>query len=441
MDPDGSILIQALVLLILIGINAFFAASEIAIISLSNQKIKKMAEEGHKKAILLQNLVNEPSRFLATIQVGVTLAGLMASAVAAESFADNLTNYVKTLGLPFQASVINIFSVVIITIFLAYFTLVLGELVPKRLAMQKPEQISMFSVKPLHFISKVTSPFVRFLSFSTNTMIRLLGGNPAYSEEKITEEEIRMMVDVGQEKGIIRSAEKEMINNIFEFDNKTVAEIMTHRIDVIALSIDSSLSEVMETVVAEKFSRIPIYDKTIDDIIGVLHIQDLMPFLKNSNRNGFSLKKIIKEPYFVHVSKKTDELLKELQRHKTHMAVVIDEYGGTAGIVTVEDLLEEIVGNIFDEHDEVEHDVLKVDENTFIVDGTLNLNRLGELLEINDLPTDDYETVSGFIIGLLGRIPKDDERPVIEYDDLVLKVEDVEEKRVSKVKICKSLKC
>ncbi len=437
METQGGIFVQLLVLLILILINAFFAASEIAIISLNKSKIKKMAEEGDKKAAFLQRLVDEPSKFLATIQVGVTLAGLMASAVASESFADNLTVYLSGLGLPVSPTVINGFSIVVITIALSYFTLVLGELVPKRLAMQMPERISKLSAKPLAVIARVTLPFISLLSLSTNLMIRLFGGNPSQNEEKITEEEIRMMVDVGQEKGVIRSAEKEMIDNIFQFDNTAVSEVMTHRIDVVALPQDATLAEIIETVLTEKFSRIPVYRETIDDIVGILHIQDLLPYWKNAGGSEFSLAKIIRDPYFVPISKKTDELLKELQKNKTHMAVVIDEYGGTAGVVTVEDLLEEIVGNIFDEHDEVEQEVVKLDENTYLLDGTISLNKTSELLEIK-MPIEEYETLSGLIIGQLGRIPKENEKPVIEYDSLVLKVEAMEEKRISKVKVCKA---
>ncbi len=256
-----------IILLILIGMNAFFAASEIAIISVNAVKIRKKAEEGDEKAKFLQNLIGEPSKFLATIQVGVTLAGLLASAVAAESFADQLTLWIKGLGWPLELSVIKFVAVILITIILSYFQLVLGELVPKRLAMQKPEQISRFAVKPIYILSKITAPFVKFLSISTNFVIKLFGGNPAVHEEKISEEEIRLMVEVGQEKGVIQTTEKEMINNIFEFDNTTVSEVMTHRTDVYALSLDASLDEVIDLLVCQKFSRMPVYDENIDSIV------------------------------------------------------------------------------------------------------------------------------------------------------------------------------
>ncbi|MCX7923992.1 MAG: hemolysin family protein [Clostridia bacterium] len=428
---------QIIFLFVLVGVNAFFASSEIAIISLNDNKIKRMAEKGHKKAKILQNLINEPTRFLSTIQVGITLSGLLASAFAAESFADKLTLLVKSAGLPVDESVIKLVSVALITIVLAYFQLVLGELVPKRLAMQNPEAISMFTVKPIDFLARITSPFVRLLTLSTNCIIRLFGGNPDADEEKITEEEIRMMVDVGQEKGVIQGTEKEMINNIFEFDNTLVSEIMTHRTDIIAVSLNTTLDEVMKLALSEKFTRMPVFDEAIDNIVGILHIKDLLHYVSGKSSESFSLKEIIRQPYYVPQSKKTDELFKDLQKSKIHMAIVIDEYGGTAGIVTLEDLMEEIVGNIFDEYDEEEREVEKIDDNTFIIDGTVNLDKVIDILDA-DLPNQDYETLSGFVVGQLGRIPKEEEKPVVEFNNIVFKVEGIDDKRITKVKVCKA---
>lgn len=424
-----------IILFLLIGMNAFFAASEIAIISVNAVKIRKKAEDGDAKAKLLQNLIGEPSKFLATIQVGVTLAGLLASAVAAEGFADQLTLWIKGWGWPL--SVVKFAAVILITMILSYFQLVLGELVPKRLAMQKPEQIARFAVKPIYILSKITAPFVKFLSISTNFVIKIFGGNPALHEEKISEEEIRLMVEVGQEKGVIQTTEKEMINNIFEFDNTTASEVMTHRTDVYALSLDASLDEVIDLLVCQKFSRMPVYDDNIDNIVGILHVQDLIPVLKGANKADFSLKKIIRDAHFVPSSKKTDELFKELQKNKTHMAVVIDEYGGTAGIVTIEDLIEEIVGNIFDEHDEETREIERIDNSTFMVDGHVGLAIINELLDMK-LPEGDYDTLAGFVVAQLGRIPSEDERPIVEYHNIVFQVEVVEERRIAKVRIVKT---
>ncbi len=438
MHFDTGLLLQIFFLVVLVGVNAFFASSEIAIISLNDNKIKKMADEGHKKAGLLQALISEPSRFLATIQVGITLSGLLASAFAAESFADRLSGTVEATGIPIDPSIVKLLSLVIITILLSYFTLVFGELVPKRVAMQKPEKISMIAIKPLSVLSRITSPFVRFLTLSTNFIIRIFGGNPDADEEEITEEEIRMMVDVGQEKGVIQGSEKEMINNIFEFDNTLVSEIMTHRTDIIAVPIDAELDEILDMAINEKYTRVPVYEDVIDNIIGILHLKDLIPFLKDNQRESFSLRKIIRQPYYIPASKKTDQLFTEFQKNKVHMAVVIDEYGGTAGIVTIEDLLEEIVGNIWDEYDEEEREIEKIDENTFVINGTMELDEVDEFLDIR-LPVDSYETLSGFLIGELGRIPEEDEKPVVEYEGIVFKVEEIDEKRIAKVKVCRAL--
>lgn len=429
---------EIFILIILIALNAFFASSEIALISLNDNKVRKMAEEGHKKAQLIHNLTSEPSRFLATIQIGITLAGFLASAFASETFADRLVSLAGSLGVPVPASVIKVISVTIITIILSYFTLVMGELVPKRLAMQKPEQIAMFAVGPLSVLAKLSSPFVRFLTLSTNFFIRLMGGNPDANEEEITEEEIRMMVDVGEEKGVIQETEKEMINNIFEFDNTRVSEIMTHRTDIIALSLDSPLEDALELVSSEKFSRVPIYEESIDNIVGILSVKDLFHYLKSNHQEPFSLSAIIRRPYFIPESKMTDELFREMKKNKVHMAVAIDEYGGTAGIVTMEDLLEEIVGNIFDEYDDDEEkEVEKIDDNTYLFDGSTSLDNVAEHLEV-DLPIEEYDTLSGFLMGQLGRIPDKGENPQIEFDDVVFKVEKVEEKRISKVKACRA---
>lgn len=429
---------ELLFLLVLIVLNAFFAASEIALISLNDNKIKLMAENGNKKAILLQKLLSEPSKFLATIQIGITLAGFLASAFASESFADRLVNIINALKIPIPENVLKTTAVIAITIILSYFTLVFGELVPKRLAMKKAESISFFVVKILNMLSLVTSPFVRLLTISTNFFVRLFGVDPLAAEEQnVTEEEIRMMIDVGEEKGTIEETEKEMINNIFEFNNKTVSEIMTHRTDIAALPVDSTITEVTSFFNREKYSRIPIYENSIDNIIGVMHSKYLIQFLSEGYGNdNFDLRNFIRTPYFVPTSKRTDELFQELKQNKNHLAIIIDEYGGTAGLVTLEDLIEEIVGNIFDEDDEVEKYIEKIDDNTFVIKGSVSLDEVQEALGVNF--SDDYETLSGFITGHLGRIPEKGDKPIIEYEELVFKVEEVKKKKVSKVKVCKA---
>ncbi len=419
-------------LILLISLNAFFAASEIALISLNDNKIKVMAEDGHKKAKQLLKLLGEPSRFLATIQIGVTLAGFLASAFAADTFAEPLVALIKTTDIQISDSILRVATVIVITLILSYFTLVFGELVPKRIAMTKAEPIAFSVVSVLLVISAIASPFVRFLSFSTNLIVRMFGIDPYAAQSDVTEEEIRMMVDVGEEKGTIQEREKIMINNIFEFNNKEAEDIMTHRMELFSLPVSANLDEIIELINQEKFTRIPVYEDNIDDIVGILHVKDLIPLINAKNIENFSLKDSIRKPYFVPTSKKIDELFVELQLAKTHIAVVIDEYGGTAGIVTIEDLVEEIVGNIFDEYDEELIDFKKLADDSYEVSGMMNLEELEERFEVG-FPVDEYETLSGFIISLLGFIPEDGNVSEISFRNLHFKIAQVTEKRIEKV--------
>lgn len=429
-------LTKVLLLVVLVLLNAFFSGSEIALISLNDKIIKKQAEEGDKKAKQLYSFLSEPSRFLATIQIGITLAGFLASAFATESFVDDLTGLLVKTGLPVAESVIRSVSLVVITIILSYFTLVFGELIPKRLAMQKAEFLANIAVGPLMFLSRVTNPFVRFLTVSTNFFIKLFGGNPAGGDdEKVTEEEIRMMMEVGEERGVIQDSEKEMIDNIFEFDNKHVSEIMTHRTDIDGIPVDSDLEYVLYVMNRDKYTRVPVYSENLDNIVGILHVKDLLEYTQNKAKD-FSLKKIIRSAYFVPASKRTDELFKEMQKNKVHLAVVIDEYGGTAGIVTIEDLLEEIVGNIFDEYDIEQKDIEYLENDTYVFDGAISLDRVEEVLD-EELPVDDFDTLGGFILKLLGRIPKVDEKPVVQYENIAFRVTEMEGMRIAKVQASK----
>jgi putative hemolysin len=441
-EADGGnalpMMTAVLVLVILIFVNAFFAASEIALISLNDSKIRIRAEEGDKKAQLLQKLLSEPSRFLATIQIGITLAGFLASAFAADSFAEPLADALVDAGVPIERGLLEKIAMVVITLLLSYFTLVFGELVPKRVAMKKAEPIAGFVVRPLNWLGLVTRPFVRLLTWSTNLVVRLFGINPNEEDEEVTEEEIRMMVDVGKERGTIQETEKRLIDNIFDFDNKIVGEVMTHRTYVVGIPADSSLRDIVRTIKREKFTRYPVYEGSIDNIIGILHAKDILVNLDPEIAETFELKKLIREPLLMPATRKADQAYRDLQRSKAHMAVVIDEYGGTAGIITLEDLLEEIVGNIFDEHDEEDKGYIKLDESTYLLRGVMELDEVSELLQI-DLPTDEYGTLSGFLIGQIGRIPGPDEHPEIEYEGVLFKVEESNAKRITKVKACKAL--
>lgn len=428
---------ELLLLVLLIVLNAFFAASEMALVSLNDNKIKVMAESGDKKAKLVYSLLSEPSRFLATIQIGITLAGFLASAFAAGSFAGVLAEFLWRMGIPLSQTILQTISTVVITLILSYFTLVLGELVPKRLALQKAEEVSFFAAVPLTWLSRLALPFVKLLTWSTNIIIRLFGVDPNADDENITEEEIRMMVDVGQEKGTIQASEKQMINNIFEFDNKTASDIMTHRTSILAIPSDCDLKETVHIVNVEKYTRIPVYEDDLDHIIGILHVKDLIQFIESGDKNTFDLKKMVREPYYVLESVTIDYLFRDMQKNNVHIAIVIDEYGGTDGIVTIEDMIEEIVGNIFDEYDDPELDeneIEKIDDYNYYMIGTTNLYEVEDILDIK-LPTQQYDTLSGFIIGQLGYIPRVDERPAIEYGNIVFAVDEMDDRRIVKVKV------
>lgn len=398
-----------------------------------------MSNDRNKKKIeLLKKLLSEPGRFLATIQIGITLGSMLSSAFASESFSDRLVGLIKLTGIPVPDAVLKSISVIVISMILSYFSLVIGELVPKRIAMKKEEDISLFAVRPLYILSVATLPVVKFLNASTNVIVRLFGIDPNQDEEEVTEEEIRMMVDVGEEKGAIQENEKEMINNIFDFDNKTAMDIMTHRTDIVALPIDAGLKEVINVINEEKYTRIPVYEGSIDNIIGILHAKDIIKFIDcDQSREDFDLRKLIRNPYNVPWSKRTDELFSELQKNKNHMAIIIDEYGGTAGIVTMEDLVEEIVGNILDEYDEEEKELEKLDDNTYIASGSVGLDVVKDQFDA-PLPIEEYDTLSGFVISQLGRIPEHEEKPEIEFSGLVFKVMEISEKKIEKIKICKA---
>lgn len=424
---------QIIVLAILILINAFFAATEIAFISLNDAKIEKQAKEGNKKAKQIKKMLREPSKFLATIQIGITLAGFLSSAFAADAFADDLAPMLQNL-MPLGLAAWRNISIILITIILSYFSLIFGELVPKRLAMRNSEKIAFGTIGIIRAISIITAPFVKLLTASTNGVSKLFGISGT-DEETVTEEEIRMMVDVGEEKGSIKEEEKELINNVFEFNDKVVSEIMIHRKDIYAIDINSDIDNILKELDEYKYSRIPVYEENIDNIVGMLFIKDLLANVNKKEKVKIS--KIIREPYFVSENKPIDELFRDLQKNKHQLAIVLDEYGGTAGLVTMEDIIEELVGNIFDEYDEEEKEFEKIDDNTFLISGSVSIHDLRKILGV-EIPEGEYDTLSGYLIELLGRIPSDDEKPVIETKRVTYKIEDYEEKRILWVKACRN---
>ena len=426
---------QVSILLILILLNAFFAASEIAFISLNDVKIEKQAKEGNKKAKQIQKMLKSPSKFLATIQIGITLAGFLSSAFASEAFAEKLTPILYQLMPLLGISTWKSISIVLITIVLSFFTLVFGELVPKRLAMKNYEKIAFSTISIIKGISILTLPFVKLLTFVTNAVSKVFGVSE-HDEETVTEEEIKMMIDQGEEKGTIEEEEKELINNVFEFNDITVSEIMRHRKDIFALDINISNEELLSELSKEKYrySRIPVYDETIDDIKGILYVKDV---LKNINKKTFKVKNVVKDAYFISQNRLINEVFKELQKNKRQIAIIVDEYGGTAGLITMEDILEELVGDIYDEYDKEEKQFEKIDENTYFLSGSMTIYDVNKLLGAN-IPEGDYDTISGFLQEELGRIPEDKEKPVIETLAVTYKIEEYEDKRIIRIKACKN---
>ena len=431
MDPEPmSLVSQFILILVLTLLNAFFASAEMAIVSVNRNRIKMLADDGNKKASLLVDLLEEPNKFLSTIQVGITLAGFFSSASAATGISEVIGASLSQLGIPYAQSI----SLVVITIILSYFTLVFGELVPKRIALQKSEQMAMLSVRPIVFVSKFAKPFVKLLSLSTNLLLRVIGMSDTDLEEKVSREEIKSLVDAGEEYGVINQIEKEMINSIFDFDDKLAKEVMTPRTEV--YMINSKLPLSIEELLEENYSRIPVYEGDMDNIIGILYLKD---FLHEAYQVGFEnvdIKKLLHRPYFVPECKNIDQLFKELQKSKNHLAVLIDEYGGFSGIVTIEDLIEEVMGDINDEYDDDDPVIRKIDNDTYIVNGLISIKELNDKLQLNlDEETEDYDTLGGSLINPIDYIPSETEECMVEYENLVFKIECVKDKRIEMVKI------
>lgn len=422
------------ILIILILVNAFFAASEMAFISLNDAKIEVDVKKGNKQAIKVKNMLLNPSKFLSTIQIGITFAGFLSSAFAAENFASDLSpilyNLFPTVSLSFWHSI----SIIFITLILSFFTLVFGELVPKRLAMKNSEAIAYSFIDIIRWIYFVMAPFVKLLSFATNLVSSLFGVGED-DEEVVTEEEIRMMVDVGEEKGSINTKEKRMINNVFEFNDKTVSEIMIPRTDIYALDINLSIGAVTRELEEDyRYSRIPVYEDSIDNIKGIVYVKDIL--LSHNNKNS-KISNLVKDAYYIPSSKPINELFEELRRQRRQIAIVVDEYGGTAGLVTVEDILEEIVGEIYDEYDKETESYKMINNNTFVLNGSMAIYDVESLLDIK-IEEGNYDTISGYLIQKLGRIPSSREKDIIFEDDKVsYKIISLKDKRITKVRVTK----
>ncbi|MBQ3567426.1 MAG: HlyC/CorC family transporter, partial [Anaerotignum sp.] len=396
---------------VLIGLNAIFASAEIAVISMNDNKLQKMAKEGDGRAKRLVSLTEQPTKFLSTIQVAITLAGLLGSAFAAENFADALVEAVQGIGVGISAAVLETLAVFVITLILAYFNLVFGELVPKRVGMKKAEGLALGMSGMLTMVSRFFAPLVWLLTVSTNGILKLLGIDPEDEDEVVSEEEIYMMLEVGAEKGTIDREETEWIRNVFAFDDTSVDEVCTHRVDVTALGLEESDEEWKEIILQSRFTYYPVYQEDQDDIIGVLNTKDYFRLEDRSRKNV--LAKAVEKPYYVPETMKADVLFRNMKKERKHFAVVLDEYGGLSGVISMHDLMELLVG----EFDEEKREIIPVSENTWKISGSASLDDVSEELELK-LPVEEYDTFGGYIFGELGSIPDDGAKFVLETGGL-----------------------
>ena len=409
----GSILLMILLQVVLIFLNAVFACAEIAVISMNDNKLEQMAMKGDKRAIRLEKLTKQPARFLATIQVAITLSGFLGSAFAAENFSDSLVNLAVKLGVPISVSVLDSVSVILITIILSYFTLIFGELVPKRVAMRKAEQLALGMSGLTYSISKIFAPLVSLLTASTNAVLRLIGIDPNEEEESVSEEEIRMMVDVGSEKGMIDHEERDFIQNVFEFDDLSADEILTHRTDVVTLDKQEDLEKWKEVIFSTKHTFYPVCDGSIDKIIGVLDSKEYFRLEEKNIDNIMNL--AVKKAYYVPDTIKADDLFRNMRKSGNTTAIVLDEYGGMEGIITINDLVEQLVGDL-----EEDNEIEKIDDLTWKVKGTAPLDELSREIGVT-IESEEYDTIGGLIFHTLQSIPERSENMEFDFEGLKIK--------------------
>ncbi|MBC1973727.1 HlyC/CorC family transporter [Listeria booriae] len=428
-DPESQqIIVQLILIAVLTLLNAFFASAEMALVSLNKNRVRSQAEQGDKKAVLLVKLIDDPSRFIATIQVGITLAGFFSSAAAATSIA-------SVLGTRFGGTAFaNEMAVVVVTIILSYITLVFGELYPKRIALQKAEAISRFAVRPILIISTILTPFVKFLSLSTNVLVKLTRMDKGASDEKMTREEMQLIIETGRRDGAIENAELAMLRGVFEMDTIYAKEVMVPRTDSFMIDANEDSSVLVDKLLEKNFSRIPVYLDDMDSVYGILHMKDFFAAARKYGFDNIDVKLLVKEAFFVPETIFVDDLLKEMQKSHNQMAILMDEYGGVAGLVTVEDLLEEIVGEIDDEYDAITDEVKMLDTRTFIVEGGMAIDDFNERFHVT-LPDKGIDTIAGFVLTQIKTIPEDDDEVILEYEQFTFIVTEMKDSRIIAMRV------
>ena len=425
----GSIIFMILLQVILITLNAVFACAEIAVISMNDSKLAKLAAAGDKRAVRLARLTRQPARFLATIQVAITLSGFLGSAFAAENFSDGLVKWLIRLGVTVPAATLDAIAVVFITIVLSYFTLIFGELVPKRVAMRKAEALALGMSALISTIAKLFAPIVWFLTISTNTILRLLGIDPNAEDDEVSEEEIRMMVDVGSEKGAIDHEEKQFIQNVFEFDDLTAGELATHRLEISLLWLEASTGDWEGTIRKSRHTLYPVCGDSDDDVVGILNTKDY--FHLQSKTREEVMNHAVKPAYFVPESVKADVLFRNMKHSHNYLSVVLDEHGGMSGIITMNDLIRQLVGDLGDDEplSEEPPSIEQIDSATWKIHGSTLLDEVSQTLGV-PLPTNNYDTFNGLIFDALGTVPQDGTTTEIETSGLVVKVTDIRDHQI-----------
>ncbi|MDO8689545.1 MAG: hemolysin family protein [Dehalococcoidia bacterium] len=427
--------LELLLIGLLLLVNAFFAASEIAIISSKKVSIRKKAEDGDHAAQAVLRLFEGSSRFLATIQVGVTLVSFFVSAIAAISSVQLLGSFLASVPLDIISSNSSFIALIVVTLLVAFATMVLGELVPKGLAIKHAESIALFVSRPVDMVARVASPLIAVLTFASDALVFFLGGGRGHARIPfMTEDEIRAYVDVGEEEGALEADEANMIYGILDLEKKRVHEIMVPRTDMVALPVDASFKDALDVVIKHGYSRIPLYQQSLDNVVGILYAKDMLTQLA-SGVPPPPIQKLAKEPLYIPESKRIDELLQELQERRVHMAVVVDEYGGTAGLVTIEDLLEEIVGEIQDEYDREEPQIERVNDSEAILDGRVSIDDLNQLFD-QDIDAEEFDTVGGLVIHQLGKMPSLGDS--VEMGGISLQVLATVGRRIKKVKVTRT---
>jgi len=424
--------LQILLVVVLIFINAFFAMAEIALITVRRTRIRQLVEEGNKSALLVEQMLDHPTRMMATIQTGVTLIATFSSAIAASSVGATLEVWLRTryqgTWLDHSAGAV---SVVLVALPVAVATLVIGEIAPKSLAVRHPERFALIAVHPIRWLQMLLTPVVHVLTFLSNLVVRPFGGTASFTPHTVDEEELKMIVQQGVEQGVIEQEEQEMVHSVLEFADTVVRKVMTPRIDITAMDVTASVAAIIALIQESGHSRIPVYEGDLDNILGIVHAKDLLP-LPLERREDVSLKEVMRPAYFIPESKKVNDLLTEFRRSKQQLAIVRDEYGVTAGLITIEDLLEEIVGEIQDEYDEEEPRWQILNDHTTVLDGLVGLSEVNDRMGL-DLPEDEADTIGGFVFNLLGHQAQQGERATYEYVDFI--VEATDGRRITKVRL------